>query len=234
MRKEIFTPWHNAAEDSVATNLIYHQIVRGVKHGEYRCTEEGDVAVLIAIQYYVENGTQMNKNVLHTRIGEYMPTYLVKRSQNDLSNWEHKIQTAFINLTCVQKKLPTIQAKETLVKYAQITWPILFSKFFEAVQTEGPKLPKNKMIIAVNSTGMFLIDDEEQIHMELTFADLSFVTYENKQQMMVFKFNTVAREEYGFHTLDAKCLSGLLQYIVDGLKKRSVYCVATQDCQQGK
>lgn len=233
LRKEIFTPWHNAAEDSVATNLIYHQIVRGVKHGEYRCTEEGDVAVLIAIQYYVENGALMNKNVLHTRIGEYMPTYLVKRSQNDLSNWEHKIQTAFINLTCVQKKLPTIQAKETLVKYAQITWPILFSKFFEAVQTEGPKLPKNKMIIAVNSTGMFLIDDEEQIHMELTFADLSFVTYENKQQMMVFKFNTVAREEYGFHTLDAKCLSGLLQYIVDGLKKRSVYCVATQDCQQG-
>lgn len=229
-RKEIFTPWHDPAIDPVATHLIYHQVIRGLKFGEYRCSAEGDIASLIATQYYVENGAQMNSQRLHTRIGEYMPTYIVKKGQN-MDEWEKKIREAFSMLLCVKNKLPPIKAQEFIVKYAKTTWPILFSKFFETIQISGPQLPTKNMIVAVNWTGIFMIDDQEQILLELTFADVIFVSFERKSHSAMHKFilTTVRNEEYVFLSPEAESLCTLIQHLLDGLKKRSLYVVAIDD-----
>ena len=46
-----------------------------------------------------------------------------------------------------------IKVKEDVVNFARFKWPLLFSRFYEAIKTEGPELPKDNLIIAVNWTG---------------------------------------------------------------------------------
>ena len=66
--------------------------------------------------------------------------------------------------------------KEDVVNFAKFKWPLLFSRFYEAVRTAGPKLPKDEVIIAVNWTGIYMVDDQEQVLLELSFAEVNAVS----------------------------------------------------------
>lgn len=76
------------------------------------------------------------------------------------------------------------------------TWPILFSKFYEALQISGPELPKKNVIIAINWTGIYMIDDQEQFLAEFTFADIFFITFEQSNNLHKVMFTTVSNLLY--------------------------------------
>ena len=40
----------------------------------------------------------------------------------------------------------------------------------------GPNLPKNDVIIAVNWTGVYVVDDQEQVLLELSFPEITTVS----------------------------------------------------------
>ena len=76
----------------------------------------------------------------------------------------------------VKDSVPVLKVKEDVVSYAKYKWPLLFSRFYEAFRYSGPNLPKNDVIIAVNWTGVYVVDDQEQVLLELSFPEITSVS----------------------------------------------------------
>jgi myosin VIIa len=53
--------------------------------------------------------------------------------------------------------------QRTIIDGDRFKWPLLFSRFDEAQQFSGPTLAKKEVIIALNWTGVNVIDDQEQV-----------------------------------------------------------------------
>lgn len=231
-RKEIFTPWHNPTEDSVATNLIYQQVARGAKFGEYRCDKESDIAMMAAQQYYVDNGASLDPRVLSSLLHNYIPNHFLKSgADKGLSRWEKLVAEAFKKSYFAKEQVPDIKVKEDIVAYAMMKWPLLFSRFYETVKISGPELPKNNIILAVSWTGIYFVDDEEQVLLELSFPEIMGVVYNKTKEGVapVFSLSTIHGHDFTFQCVTAEDFHELVSYMLDGLKKRSRYVIALQD-----
>uniref|UniRef100_A0A674E620 Unconventional myosin-VIIa-like n=1 Tax=Salmo trutta TaxID=8032 RepID=A0A674E620_SALTR len=219
-RKEIFTPWHNPGEDSVATNLIYQQTVRGVKFGEYRCERDEDLAELASQQYYIDYGS----GILQERLLNLIPSYIPDReisSAKTNDKWAQLVVAAHKKGVYTQKRLDPQRVKEDVVDFARFKWPLLFSRFYEAFKFSGPSLPKNDVIVAVNWTGVYFVDEQEQVLLELSFPEIT-----NGQS---FSLATIKGDEYTFTSNNAEDIRDLVVTFLEGLRKRSKFVVALLD-----
>uniref|UniRef100_W5L375 Myosin VIIAa n=1 Tax=Astyanax mexicanus TaxID=7994 RepID=W5L375_ASTMX len=228
-RKEIFTPWHDPTEDGVATNLIYQQIVRGVKFGEYRCDRD-DLSELASQQYYVDYGSE----ILVERLLSLIPSYIPDReisSAKTVEKWAHFIMAAHKKGVYTQKRVDPQKVKEEVVDFARYKWPLLFSRFYEAFKFSGPSLPKNDVIVAVNWTGVYFVDEQEQVLLELSFPEITAVSSSRggKLQGQSFTLATVKADEYTFTSNNAEDIRDLVVTFLEGLRKRSKFVVALQD-----
>uniref|UniRef100_A0A8D0EUM6 Myosin VIIA n=1 Tax=Strix occidentalis caurina TaxID=311401 RepID=A0A8D0EUM6_STROC len=230
-RKEIFTPWHNPSEDNVATNLIYQQIVRGVKFGEYRCDKEEDLAELASQQYYVDYGSEMVLERLLNLIPSYIPDREITASKT-VEKWAQLIIAAHKKGIYTQKRTDPKKVKEEVVDFARFKWPLLFSRFYEAFKFSGPSLPKNDVIVAVNWTGVYFVDEQEQVLLELSFPEITAVSSSSrggKLQGQSFTLATIKGDEYTFTSNNAEDIRDLVVTFLEGLRKRSKYVVTLQD-----
>ncbi|KAM6945963.1 myosin VIIAa [Aplochiton taeniatus] len=228
-RKEIFTPWHSPTDDAVATNLIYQQTIRGVKFGEYRCDRD-DLAELASQQYYVDYGSEILLERLLSLIPSYIPDREVSISRT-VEKWAHFIMAAHKKGIYTQKRFDPQKVKEEVVDFARYKWPLLFSRFYEAFKFSGPSLPKNDVIVAVNWTGVYFVDEQEQVLLELSFPEISSVSSSRggKLQGQSFTLSTIKGDEYTFTSNNAEDIRDLVVTFLEGLRKRSKFVVALQD-----
>ncbi|MEQ2272938.1 Unconventional myosin-VIIa, partial [Xenotaenia resolanae] len=228
-RKEVFTPWHNPAEDQVATSLIYQQIVRGVKFGEYRCDRD-DLAELASQQYYVDYGSEILLERLLSLIPSYVPDREISTSKT-VEKWAHFIMAAHKKGIYAQKRFDPQKVKEEVVDFARHKWPLLFSRFYEAFRLSGPSLPKNDLIVAVNWTGIYFVDEQEQVLLELSFPEITAVSSSRggKLQGQSFTLATIKGEEFTFTSNNAEDIRDLVVTFLEGLRQRSKFVVALQD-----
>lgn len=229
-RKEIFAPWHDPTEDPIATHLIYQQVVRGIQFGEYRCDKDDDLAMIAAQQYFIGYDINIQNERLHSLLQTYIPEN--RLNAKGLQNWVNlvisKLKSAYFANVNNQKP---IKVKEDIVSYAKYKWPLLFSRFYEAYKFAGPSLPKNDVIIAVNWTGVYVVDDQEQVLLELTFPEITAVSSSRTRKLhgQSFTLATIKGEEYTFTSPNSEDIKDLIVTFLEGLKKRSRFVIALHD-----
>ena len=236
-RKEIFAPWHDPTADPVATNLIYQQVVRGVKFGEYRCEKDEDLAMVAAQQYYIDFGDQLNLDKLLESLPNYIPDHYLQSNEKSVERWANLIAGAYKKSYYFREKVGALKVKEDVVEYAKLMWPLLFSRFYEALRVSGPELkaisgvPKNDVIIAINWTGLYFVDDQEKVLLELSFPEITSIMTQKtiRPSMQNFLLATLSGDEYVFQSPNSEDIGDLVTFFLIGLKNRSKYLVALQD-----
>jgi len=71
------------------------------------------------------------------------------------------------------------------VASASTIWPTHFSALFEAYRVDGPVLPQNDVILAINSCGVFLLDSHYDVIVGFHFYDVINLKADNRCPVML-------------------------------------------------
>ncbi|CAL1540127.1 unnamed protein product [Lymnaea stagnalis] len=232
-RKEIFTPWSEPSDDSIATNLIYHQIVSGIQKDEYSLDKDDDMAMIAAQQYFIEYEHNFDAKLLESLLPSYInESYLLK--DNISTEWVASILTKLKGPYFHSPKINPLKIKEDIVTYSKFKWPLLFSQMFEVDKLSGPNLPKDDAVIAVNWTGVYVVDDLEQVLLELSFPEISNISHVRTTDTeaghnQILTITTIKGDKYIITSNKAEELRSLVTNFLEGLKQRSNYAVAVRN-----
>ncbi|XP_077009590.1 unconventional myosin-VIIb [Tamandua tetradactyla] len=227
-RKEFFTPWHDSREDAVSTELIYHQILQGVRSGEYGFKKEEELVELLAQHCYVQFGASAGSEAIRELLPSCIPTKLYRTKP--LERWVSLITATLTQAPYTLQHSPPLAVQEQVVDAARLRWPLLFSRLFQVTTLSGPRLPKAQLILAINWRGLAFLGQTEKMLLELCFPEVTgLIANRVAQGGQRLALSTLHQEEYEFASPSGVAIAELVALFLEGLKERSVFAMALQD-----
>ncbi|XP_053294879.1 unconventional myosin-VIIa [Pleuronectes platessa] len=225
IRKELFTPWHDCSTDDISTDLIYRQVIKEIKSGEYVSEKEDEYVQLAAKHYYIQFGSDHSRENAHRVVEGCITTPLIENKS--MGKWIQLISAAHLEGPYVNGKQSKESVKGALVDSAREKWPLHFSKFYEVTMLSGPPLAKSKFVVAVNWKGIFFIDEREKRLVELSYLDVKDVNT-MKYGAPSVNLSTI-QGDFVLRCAEALDMGALIERNLEGLRQRSVYALAQQD-----
>ncbi|KAF3691274.1 Unconventional myosin-VIIa [Channa argus] len=227
-RKEVFTPWHDCKEDKTSTDLIYKQIIHGLKCGEYQSQKEDELVQLTAKHLYIQHGSDSRPENMMEAVQDCINNSLLEAKSED--KWVQMVSTAHAEGPYLSSRQKAESVKAEVVDYARDKWPMFFSRFFEVVKLSGPPLAKSKFIVAINWTGITFLDEREKRLLQLSFPEVTGVNTirEVKASGQAVCLLTLK----GDFTLSGSMTEDMYELItmfLSGLTERSQYAVALKE-----
>ncbi|KAH8249426.1 hypothetical protein KR032_009554, partial [Drosophila birchii] len=229
LRKEMFATWYDPSLDPKATQLVYKQILNGLRCGEYRCRSEKDIAMVCALAIFIEHGPGEITRLKPAEITAFVPSDLLAPGERAIENWSRLIAATYEKSSYVRQEQKELQleaqrrAKEDICLFAHISWPMRHSRLFEVSRKAGPKLSSDELMLGINSTGLFLIDETEQVLASCSFAELLKVHLEANNELHVL---TIQQVNFVLQCSTAQDANEMVNYMLDNLRQRSSYGIA--------
>ncbi|KAJ3595721.1 hypothetical protein NHX12_005024 [Muraenolepis orangiensis] len=215
VRKELFTPWHDCSEDPVATELIYRQVLRGLKSEEYVCDKEDEYAQLAAKHYFVQFGSDNNMENTRTVVEDCITNSLI--DTKSLAKWNSLVDSIHSQGGYGSKDT----TKAEIVDYARQKWALFFSKFYDVTMLSGLPLPLSRFALAINWTGVFFMDGRDKKLLEIPYVELTGASVARPSGGCV-KLTTF-QEEFVLRCAEADEAAEMIQANLEGLRQRSQY-----------
>nr|XP_049602969.1 unconventional myosin-VIIa isoform X2 [Syngnathus scovelli] len=223
VRKELFTPWHNCSQDSISTDLIYKQVIQGIKSGEYTCDKEDEYIQLATMHYYIQHGSIYSKENVQRVVEDCIAIHLIE--SKSMAKWIQLISSAYLQGAYTKGTMSKEVVKGELVDRARVDWPVYFSKFYDVTMTSGPTLPKSRFVVAVNWNGIFFMDGRDKKLLELPYVEIKEVRLLSNQSVSV----VTIRGEFVLMCGEADDMAALVEQNLSGLLARSVFALTQQD-----